>query len=246
MDKQVNSIIILLDHSIETHLFKAFQSGTYNLVFEKERIDDVLQSCQEKPKGLRLYQNKENYLRAQSAQSHSQFIQSDAKPEIYFETSVKVNGVDEEVTESFLEKAKLENPQLSVAIGVVYSFENKLSRSNILESTQKQRELRINRSINESDARAAWLDNCNEMEVSKSKLIFLNRKIQAEKERLSLLEKDFNNGKADINSLMQAEDSLANSELELLQLVVSMENTAWSIRRQQGSLASFINHQKGE
>ncbi len=208
-------------------------------------VTEALRICQKPPSAL----TEDNApagvrrLRADARAAENKFlaVRSQSQPDLKLKASAASNGIDANTRAQTLDETRdYKNP--AYFLGLEFSMPL-LSRQNeaeyrtaLAEKTRTQAAARMGESQWELD----WMANCASVQRLAKTQSDLREALQFQDRRARLDERRFEIGRSSILSVVQAGDEATAAELNLRGTEVQARMAAWTVRRQNDGLDSYL------
>ncbi len=250
--------LIALSDIVKQDLLSLYQSAPEFFQFEREATTDVEQLCsgsshsQESLGGSQelsvthagknhpSYEVDSALKRVESSQFQLQAIESDSQPDLYVEGKVSQNAIEESLFETGRESIKNENPHFSVSVGIQVSLGDGVEEADRMDAIFSKKKASLEAAQAQSQLNQAWKETCHSFFATSEKLAFTNKRIEIEKQRVKLIDREFAIGKSDLNTLISAEDILTGVSSERNALLAQLSIDGWKIRRMNGDLRDLV------
>ena len=164
------------------------------------------------------------------------------QPDIFVSLRLANNGADESLVQSFNHSVLAANPVLSLNAGLTMTLGNHAALADLKNTLQQQHMTELSIEQEKDSLRLTALTVCEQVQRLLAKEKTLRRVLHNNKERVALLEERFNLGQVDVMSVIQAGQSVVDTELQRQETVQDMTISAWKIRRSAGDFMDYLKN----
>lgn len=181
---------------------------------------------------------------ASAAEKSYQASRSEMNPDLHLELSAKGNAIDSDAGTSFNDAVGGRHPQLTALLKLTVPLDNSLAKGQAMQAYKEHKQALALSSMKSSNLKVDWVNACAELFRAKRSAAILKSAFQMQKERASLEERRFRNGRITAPQVILAEEEATRAELSWLQSEVDLRKSAWRVEKFSGGIRNYMENLK--
>lgn len=241
LEQQIKLNLIELDSITNLQLLRHYNSQKKFPPLKKETTKDVAIICLKGLTGLSSYEMDARQSQIKQSDLTITQLKNQERPDLYLEVSAKSIANQDKITDSIRESSTFSDPSYTFTIGFNHTFGKSRTSVDKYLAIQNKYIAAAQHEQEKLNIKTKWQSLCqthNNYKIEKKRLMEISK---LEKNRLQLLEEDFQRGKATIDSVLLANKSYNNILSKIVTHDAKIFKSAWMIRSLNGSLRPYID-----
>lgn len=207
----------------------------------KDRVQEMRTNCKTgKPRDTRAAEAIKLNIKATEESLSS--LKSQARPDVYLETRLAANGVDNDSGKSFSESLSLDHPQWSFAVGLEWPIGFDAEKADLLDSLSRKTQLEASLSQTLLDQKVERINACAKLRRESEKVKAFKTAVTKQKKRNQLEERRFELGQVPLLNVIQSGNDITAAEVSLQSAETEVQKSAWNIVKANGTLIDYIEN----